>query len=77
MTRIDFINQLYGDDAPKRAQRTKARFINTTMKVTLLEPPPVMRWSLGRSCVGLAGNTTLWRWPMPRPPTRMVALPSR
>ncbi|MDT8992375.1 acetyl-CoA hydrolase/transferase C-terminal domain-containing protein [Curvibacter sp. APW13] len=36
MTRISFINQLYGDDALKRAQRTKARFINTTMIVTLL-----------------------------------------
>lgn len=36
MTRIGFINQLYGDDALKRAQRTKARFINTTMIVTLL-----------------------------------------
>lgn len=36
MTRISFINQLYGDDALKRAQRTQARFINTTMIVTLL-----------------------------------------
>jgi len=40
MTRIDFINQLYGHDAHetelKRAQRRKARFINTTMMVTLL-----------------------------------------
>ncbi|MES2950779.1 MAG: acetyl-CoA hydrolase/transferase C-terminal domain-containing protein, partial [Pseudomonadota bacterium] len=36
MTRIDFINQLYGDEALKRAQRVKASFINTTMMVTLL-----------------------------------------
>lgn len=36
MTRIDFINQLYGDDALKRAQRVKARFMNTTMMVTLM-----------------------------------------
>ncbi|WP_298831032.1 acetyl-CoA hydrolase/transferase C-terminal domain-containing protein [uncultured Piscinibacter sp.] len=40
MTRIDFINQLYsehGDQGDlKRAQRRKARFINTTMIVTLL-----------------------------------------
>ncbi|MEK8029260.1 acetyl-CoA hydrolase/transferase C-terminal domain-containing protein [Ideonella sp. DXS29W] len=40
MTRIDFINQLYGKDAEethlKRVQRVKARFMNTTMKVTLL-----------------------------------------
>ncbi len=40
MTRIDFINQLYSEDgtqgALKRAQRRKARFMNTTMIVTLL-----------------------------------------
>lgn len=40
MTRIDFINQLYSDDgtqgALKRAQRRQARFMNTTMIVTLL-----------------------------------------
>ncbi|MBN8505475.1 MAG: acetyl-CoA hydrolase [Burkholderiales bacterium] len=40
MTRIDFINQLYGKSAEetqlKRVQRVKARFMNTTMKVTLL-----------------------------------------
>ncbi len=40
MTRIDFINQIYsehdGQAALKRAQRRKARFINTTMIVTLL-----------------------------------------
>ena len=40
MTRIDFINQLYarkpGEGDLKRAQRRKARFINTTMIVTLL-----------------------------------------
>ena len=36
MTRIDFINQLYGDGDLKRAQRRKARFMNSTMIVTLL-----------------------------------------
>jgi hypothetical protein len=40
MTRIDFINQLYGADGGqtelKRAQRRRARFMNTTMIVTLL-----------------------------------------
>jgi len=36
MTRVDFINQLYGDELLKRAQRNKARFMNTTMMVTLL-----------------------------------------
>jgi len=36
MTRIDFINQLHGHSALKTAQRRKARFMNTTMMVTLL-----------------------------------------
>ena len=40
MTRIDFINQLYssipGQGELKRAQRRKARFMNTTMMVTAL-----------------------------------------
>jgi len=40
MTRISHINQLYGDaaadEALKRAQRGKARLMNTTMKMTLL-----------------------------------------
>jgi acyl-CoA hydrolase len=40
MTRIDFINQLYskhpGESELKRAQRFRARFMNTTMMVTLL-----------------------------------------
>jgi acyl-CoA hydrolase len=36
MTRIDFINQLYGQGDLKRAQRVKARFMNTTMMVTAL-----------------------------------------
>jgi acyl-CoA hydrolase len=36
MTRIDFINQLYGQTELKRAQRRKARFMNTTMMVTAL-----------------------------------------
>jgi acyl-CoA hydrolase len=36
MTRIDFINQLYGQGELKRAQRRRARFINTTMIATLL-----------------------------------------
>ncbi len=36
MDAISTINQLYGDGPLRRAQRTKARFINTTMVVTLL-----------------------------------------
>ncbi|MBX3588165.1 MAG: acetyl-CoA hydrolase [Ramlibacter sp.] len=36
MTRVEFINQLYGDSELKAAQRTGARFMNTAMMVTLL-----------------------------------------
>jgi acyl-CoA hydrolase len=37
MSGVGFINQLYGDDMPLRvAQRRHARFINTTMMMTLL-----------------------------------------
>jgi hypothetical protein len=36
MNRITYINQLYGEDSLKRAQRRKARFINTTMMMTML-----------------------------------------
>ncbi len=35
MTRISFINQLYGDEDQKRRQRRHARFINSAMMVTL------------------------------------------
>jgi acyl-CoA hydrolase len=36
MTAISFVNQLYGDEPLKRAQRQHARFINSTMMMTLL-----------------------------------------
>ncbi|MBE9549362.1 MAG: acetyl-CoA hydrolase [Proteobacteria bacterium] len=36
MTAVSQINELYGGEALDRAQRIKARFVNTTMKVTLL-----------------------------------------
>ena len=36
MARIDFINQLHGQEDLKRAQRRRARFMNTTMIITLL-----------------------------------------
>lgn len=35
MSRISYINHLYGDEALKRAQRYKGRFINTCMMTTL------------------------------------------
>ena len=36
MTRISFTNQLYGDEAGKRAARQKARFVNNAMLATAL-----------------------------------------
>ena len=56
MTRIDFINQLYGDDALKRAQRIKARFMNTTMKVTLLGAAASDSLESGQVVSGVGGQ---------------------
>jgi acyl-CoA hydrolase len=36
MTRISFTNQLYGDEAAKKAARTDARFVNNAMMATVL-----------------------------------------
>ncbi|MBP6901296.1 MAG: acetyl-CoA hydrolase [Burkholderiaceae bacterium] len=62
MTRIDFINQLYGHaDAPgeselKRQQRHQARFMNTTMKVTLLGAAASDALESGQVVSGVGGQ---------------------
>jgi acyl-CoA hydrolase len=56
MTRIDFINQLYGDGELKRAQRIKARFMNTTMKVTLLGAAASDALESGQVVSGVGGQ---------------------
>jgi acyl-CoA hydrolase len=56
MTRIDFINQLYGDDDLKRAQRSKARFMNTTMMVTLLGAAASDALESGQVVSGVGGQ---------------------
>lgn len=56
MTRIDFINQLYGDGELKRAQRRKARFMNTTMKVTLLGAAASDALESGQVVSGVGGQ---------------------
>ena len=56
MTRIDFINQLYGGDELKRAQRIKARFMNTTMKVTLLGAAASDALESGQVVSGVGGQ---------------------
>ncbi|MFM2400424.1 MAG: hypothetical protein RL341_2581 [Pseudomonadota bacterium] len=56
MTRIDFINQLYGSDELKRAQRRKARFMNTTMMVTLLGAAASDALESGQVVSGVGGQ---------------------
>ncbi len=56
MTRIDFINQLYGNDALKRAQRRKARFMNTTMVITLLGATASDALESGQVVSGVGGQ---------------------
>jgi acyl-CoA hydrolase len=60
MTRIDFINQLYGrrpgESGLKRAQRYKARLMNTTMKVTLLGAAASDALESGQVVSGVGGQ---------------------
>jgi len=60
MTRIDFINQLYseksGEGALKKAQRHKARFMNTTMIVTLLGAAASDALESGQVVSGVGGQ---------------------
>ncbi len=56
MTRIDFINQLYGNDTLKRVQRRQARFINTTMIVTLLGAAASDALESGQVVSGVGGQ---------------------
>ena len=56
MTRIDFINQLYGQGNLKRAQRRKARFMNTTMVVTLLGAAASDTLESGQVVSGVGGQ---------------------
>ncbi len=56
MTRIDFINQLYGQEDLKRAQRRNARFMNTTMIVTLLGAAASDALESGQVVSGVGGQ---------------------
>ncbi len=60
MTRIDFINQLYGkhpgDSDLKRAQRRGARFMNSTMIVTLLGAAASDALESGQVVSGVGGQ---------------------
>ncbi len=56
MTRISFVNTLFGDEARKREQRNDARFINETMMVTLLGAAVSDALEDGRVVSGVGGQ---------------------
>lgn len=74
MTRIDFINQLYGDDALKRAQRRKARFINTTMVVTLLGAAASDALESGQVVSGVGGQYNFVAMSHALPDARLIMM---
>lgn len=56
MSRIGFINQLYGQEDLARAQRQHARFINTTMMMTLLGAAVSDSLDSGKLVSGVGGQ---------------------
>lgn len=56
MTRISYINELYGQEALKRLQRLDARFINTAFTVTLLGAAVSDQREDGRVVSGVGGQ---------------------
>lgn len=56
MTAISFVNELYGEEAEKRAARTGARFINTAMMATLLGAAVSDGLEDGRVVSGVGGQ---------------------
>ncbi len=56
MTRISYVNTLFGDEARKRRQRQHARFINETMMATLLGEAVSDTLSDGRVVSGVGGQ---------------------
>lgn len=78
MTRIDFINQLYsqqkGQSALKRAQRRKARFMNTTMIVTLLGAAASDALESGQVVSGVGGQYNFVAMAHALPDARLVMM---
>ncbi|WP_349975600.1 acetyl-CoA hydrolase/transferase C-terminal domain-containing protein [Pseudomonas sp. WHRI 8519] len=56
MTRISFINELYGQEELKRRQRRDARFINTVFTMTLLGAGVADQLESGRVLSGVGGQ---------------------
>jgi acyl-CoA hydrolase len=78
MTRIDFINQLYGTPAGsgdlKRAQRRKARFMNTTMMVTALGAAVSDALESGQVVSGVGGQYNFVAMAHALPDARLVMM---
>lgn len=74
MTRIDFINQLYGQEDLKRAQRHKARFMNTTMVVTLLGAAASDSLESGQVVSGVGGQYNFVAMAHALPDARLIMM---
>lgn len=74
MTRIDFINQLYGNEELKRAQRVKARFMNTTMICTLLGAMASDALESGQVVSGVGGQYNFVAMSHALPDARLVMM---
>jgi acyl-CoA hydrolase len=74
MTRIDFINQLYGQEELKRAQRRQARFINTTMIVTLLGAAASDALESGQVVSGVGGQYNFVAMSHALPDSRLIMM---
>lgn len=74
MTRIDFINQLYGQEELKRAQRRMARFMNTTMIVTLLGAAASDALESGQVVSGVGGQYNFVAMAHALPDARLIMM---
>jgi len=74
MTRIDFINQLYGQEDLKRAQRRKARFMNTTMIITLLGAAASDALESGQVVSGVGGQYNFVAMSHALPDARLIMM---
>jgi acyl-CoA hydrolase len=74
MTRIDFVNQLYGQGDLKRAQRVKARFMNTTMMVTALGAAVSDALDTGEVVSGVGGQYNFVAMAHALPDARLIMM---
>ena len=71
---IDFINQLYGQEDLKRAQRRNARFMKTTMVVTLLGAAASDALESGQVVSGVGGQYNFVAMAHALPDARLVMM---